>query len=211
MIQSNLLNDASLRRKEYIKIILKRIKPGSGSNLSLLINRPLKNIIMTNIKNIISPNQFVVVGGIATRLYMPERMTEDLDILINIEDQETIYQNLEKAGAKKIGYLSIGGTTWELNDGTLLDIIESDEPWIFEVLNNPNMDDQGLPIIALPYLILMKLQASRGIDIGDITRMLGNANEQMLNQIRAIIHQYMNDAEEDLESLITIGKLEYNM
>nr|MDQ2687163.1 hypothetical protein [Armatimonadota bacterium] len=66
----------------------------------------------------------------------------------------------------------------------------------------------GLPIIALPYLALMKMRASRGIDIGDLTRMLGGADEDSLEQTRRVIGKYLPDGMEDLESLILLGRLE---
>ncbi len=52
------------------------------------------------------------------------------------------------------------------------------------------------------------LSASRTQDLADVSRMLGLADETQLIQIRAIIKQYLSNAEEDLESLILLGKLE---
>ncbi len=72
----------------------------------------------------------------------------------------------------------------------------------------PNYAPDGLPIIALPYLVLMKLSASRTQDLADISRMLGLAKEEELSKIRLIIKKYLPMAEEDLESLIMLGKLE---
>jgi hypothetical protein len=57
----------------------------------------------------------------------------------------------------------------------------------------------------------MKLQASRAQDIADLSRMLGGADEELLGQFRAVVKTYMDDALEDLESLITLGKLEYQV
>ena len=66
-----------------------------------------------------------------------------------------------------------------------------------------------LPVIALPYLVLMKIRASRGIDLGDLTRILGAASEDDLEKTRKVSKQYLNDAAEDLESLIRLGRFEY--
>ncbi len=162
---------------------------------------------MTNIKNIIKQTQFVVVGGIATRLYMPERMTDKLEILVLTDDAENIYQELVAGGSIKVGELSIGGSSWQLPDGSIL-VLESQQPWVREAIANPNIAPDNLPIIELPYLILMKLQASRGIDIGDLTRMLGGADETALELVRKTVKIYLPDAVEDLESLIVLGKLE---
>jgi len=135
-------------------------------------------------------------------------MTLDLDILIKAEDARKIYQDLENAGGKKIGTLNIPGSQWQLSDNTSLDVLEGDDEWVTEAVSNPNYAPDGLPIIDLPYLILMKLSASRTQDLADVSRMLGLADETQLIQIRAIVKQYLANAEEDLESLIILGKLE---
>lgn len=163
---------------------------------------------MTNIKAIIQQTPFVVVGGIATRLYMPERMTDKIEILVLTEDAKIIYRELTEAGSIKVRKLSIGGSNWQLPDGSILDVIESQQTWVGVAIANPNIAPDNLPIIGLPYLILMKLQASRGIDIGDLTRMLGGADETALNLVRKKVKTYLPDAVEDLESLIVLGKLE---
>ena len=195
------------RRKVYIEIALRRCRPGSGSTLEFLSKRTW-NRPVTNIKAIIKQTQFVVVGGIATRLYMPERMTDDLGILVLTDDAKNIYQELVATGSIKVGELSIGGSSWQLPDGSILDVLESQQPWVREAIANPNIAPDDLPIIGLPYLIIMKLQASRGIDIGDLTRMLGGADETALELVRKTVKTYLPDAVEDLESLIVLGKLE---
>jgi len=100
------------------------------------------------------------VGGVATRLYMPERMTLDLGILINAEDAALIYQDLEKSQAKKVGNLSVSGSQWQLADNSSLDVLEGEDKWVKAAVLNPNYAPDGLPIIDLSYLVLMKLAAS---------------------------------------------------
>lgn len=196
------------RRKIYIQLAIKRCRPGRGSSLEFLKTRTWNHPV-ANLTKIIQKTRFVVVGGIATRLYMPERMTDDLDILVLTNDATTLYQELGQAGSEKVGDLSIGGSTWLLPDNTLLDVIESESAWVNSALTYPESSPDGLPIIALPYLVIMKLQASRSQDIADITRMLGGADETALNLVRNAVKTYMHDAVEDLESLIMLGKLEF--
>ena len=195
------------RRKLYIEIALRRCRPGSGSSLEFLRKRTW-NRAVTNIKAIIKTTPFVVIGGIATRLYMPERMTEKIEILVLTEDADNIYRELAEAGSMKVGELSIGGSSWQLPDGSILDVLESQQSWVAVAIANPNIAPDNLPIIGLPYLILMKLQASRGIDMGDLTRMLGGADKTALELVRKTVKTYLPDAVEDLESLIVLGKLE---
>ena len=80
-----------------------------------------------------------------------------------------------------------------------------------EALTNPAIAPDGLPVIRLPYLILLKLRSSRGTDAGDLSRMLGGADKDALEQVRAVIEQYQPDAVEDLEGFIQLGRLEYEL
>lgn len=162
-----------------------------------------------DLRSLLPQTPFVVVGGVATRLYMPERMTLDIDILILAEDAAGVCQALEVAGASRQGSLTIGGTTWQLHGGTVLDVIESGEAWAREAVYNPVEDATGLPIIRLPYLVLMKLAAGRVQDLADMTRMLGASDDTLLQQVRSVVQLYAPDALEDIESMIALGKLEF--
>ena len=69
-------------------------------------------------------------------------------------------------------------------------------------------DAAGYPVLGLPYLVLMKMETSRPQDLGDLSRMLGLAEEDDLEKVRAAVTRYMPDAADDLESLIYLGRLE---
>ena len=196
------------RRKIFVTLAQKRVKKGSGSS-DLFLNKRTCTFPVTDIRRFLASIPFVIVGGVATRLYMPERMTLDLDIVIAADQAEVVYKNLRELGAKKITNLSIPGSQWDLPDGTSLDVLEIDEPWIESALSFPNYSPDGLPIIDLPYLILMKLNASRSQDLADISRMLGCASDIQIQKTKAVIEKYLPTATEDLESLIMLGKLEY--
>jgi len=196
------------RRKIFVTLARKRAKKGSGSS-HFFLNKRTWTLPVTDIRRFLASIPFVVVGGVATRLYMPERMTLDLDIVIAADQAKVVYKNLQEMGAKKITNLSIPGSQWDLPDGTSLDVLEIDEPWIESALSFPNYSPDGLPIIDLPYLILMKLNASRSQDLADISRMLGCASDIQIQKTQAVIEKYLPTATEDLESLIMLGKLEY--
>jgi hypothetical protein len=89
-----------------------------------------------------------------------------------------------------------------------LDVLEFDNPWVTDALQNPQFSPDGLPVIALPYLVLMKMQASRAQDLADISRMLGAADDKDLEAVRRAIQCYLPGDSEDLESLILLGKME---
>lgn len=159
---------------------------------------------------VLSPIQWAVVGAAATRLYMPERFTRDFDIAISVQDSGAAYNKLAAAGYTKTGALSIGGATWRSPDGQLIDVIEGSEDWWSTGLAEAqtNRDAQHLPILPLHYLILMKFNAGRARDLGDITQMLGLASEQAIDEVRELFRRTTPDDLADLESLITLGKLE---
>ena len=54
----------------------------------------------------------------------------------------------------------------------------------------------------------MKLQASRAQDGADLSRMLGQADDTTLDQVRATMRTYRSEDREDLESLILLGRQE---
>lgn len=195
------------RRRQFINLVMKRVQPGTGSGLDF-INKRTWTYPVTNIKALITQTPFLIVGGLATRLYMPERMTLDLDILVLTQDAQSLYSELEKAGSRKIGELAISRSQWELPDGTSLDVLESNADWVSAALSHPNIAPNGLPIIALPYLVLMKLQSARTQDLSDVSRMMGGANPEELAQVKQTISTYLTGALEDLENLIILGQLE---
>jgi hypothetical protein len=192
------LHDPAVRRRLYIKLARKRVRPGSGSGHDVLWARTWRRPVF-DLRSLVNV-PFLVVGGVATRLYAPERMTDDLDVLVASDEAEVFYQELARGGAEK----------QLLPDGTPLDVLEEDSAWVIEAMAAPSPGPAGLPVIALPYLVLLKMRASRGIDIGDLTRMLGAADEADLERTRRVIRAHLSDAEEDLESLISLGRLEYD-
>jgi hypothetical protein len=140
---------------------------------------------------------------------MPQRVTHDLDILIRTQDAPRISQDLIAAGYGVVAQLSVGGESWLGPDGEVLDVLVSDEQWAADAISHPNTSPSGLPIVALPYLVVLKLIAGRGQDLVDIQRMLGQADETALAEVREIVSRFRPEDTEDLESLISLGKLEY--
>jgi hypothetical protein len=202
------IQDANKAQRQLIINITKKYnKRGTGSGISLLNSRTWTYYV-PDLRQFIKRSSYIIVGGVATRLYMPERMTLDLDILIRSSESSITYQELSLSGCVKVGNLSIPGTQWKLPDGSELDVLESNAEWVELALQKPNYAPDGQPVIKLEYLVLMKLLAGRTQDIADISRMLGGLPDQDLTQVRTVIHEYLPTALEDLESLITLGNLE---
>jgi hypothetical protein len=101
-------------------------------------------------------------------------------------------------------------TLQSLSEAQLLDVLEGKDDWVHTAIQHPNSSPDGLPIIRLPYLVLMKLLAGRSQDLADISRMLGGATEVQLINVKQVIGQYLPSALEDIGSLIILGKLENN-
>jgi hypothetical protein len=148
-------------RRQFIALTLRRVRPGSGSGVAFSRARTWLNAV-SDLTGVLRLGLFVVVGDVATRLYMPERMTLGLDILILAGDAATVYGQLEEAGGRRVGELGLSGelsgSQWELADGTSLDVLVSDEGWVGEALAGPSYGPDGLPVIGLPYLVLMKVR-----------------------------------------------------
>lgn len=200
----------SERRAQYIALAERRVRPGSGSGIAHLRRRTTAQPLF-DLRQVIRDTRFLLVGGLATRHYMPERTTLDTDILVLAGDQVAAERELSAGGCRKLGTLAIGGSTWELPNGATLVVVISDAPWAREAMESPLQTEDGTPLIALPYLVVMKLNSGRSQDIADITRMLGGADESVLGGVRASVAQHDPDAARDVESMIALGRLEFEL
>lgn len=161
-----------------------------------------------DLREVLEKIDWVIIGGVATRAYMPERMTRDLDILVSPTNERAVLQRLQDAGFKKITRPSVPGYSLESPEGVELNVLFGDYAWLDEALANPESDPAGYPVLPFPYLILMKMNTGRGRDFGDVTTMLGWASDKALEAVRAVIEKYSPQDSEDLESLIFIGQQE---
>lgn len=163
-----------------------------------------------NLTPVLGPIPWAVVGAVATRLYMPERATRDLDIAVRSEDAPEVRRRLAGAGFEYQGELSIGGSSWLSAEGIPMDVLEMSQPWLAQALSETerNRDAQGLPVLSLPYLVLMKFQAGRVQDLADVTRMLGQASDEAVDAVRDLFAQYSPADLDDLESLVLLGRME---
>lgn len=161
-----------------------------------------------DLRPLLSGIQWAIIGGVATRAYMPERMTKDLDIIVHEKDGEDAVNKLREAGYQVVSPLAIPGCLMLAPDGTELDVIFGKDQWLKEALDRPVIDSAGYPVLALPYLVIQKMAAQRPQDWADVSRMLGWASDADLDEVRAVVKKYAPQDIEDLESLIFIGKKE---
>ncbi len=188
--------------------------------MNLIIQMALKrqgNIKPSNCKYLLSKGEFkmdvlsfisspfLLVGGHATSYYMPPRYTKDIDILLRESDFYNVHKQLLKHGAIYKNDLLIGGASYTLNNMDL-DIIYSKELWLEEAMTTCLHDH--IKVISLPYLILMKLKASRVQDLADCSKMLGYASAEIIKEVKQVVLKYSPNDYNDLESLILLGKYE---
>ncbi len=192
--------------RPLIDMALRRVREGAGTYTSGPSNQWVQKI--PDLRRWFADVPFLVVGGLATRLYMPERMTGDVDVLVAADNLQRVEQELEKYRARRIGPLSIGGSAWRLSDGRELDLIATAAPWCTQAFREAREGPDGQPYIDLPWLTLLKLESSRPQDLADLSRMLGNAGPALRDRIREVVARYRPGDSEDIESLIKLGDLE---
>jgi hypothetical protein len=139
---------------------------------------------------------------------MPERATKDLDILVRLQDGDVVQARLVAAGYKIVSRLAVPGFLVRAPDGAEIDVILGSYPWLSEALAQVQHDPAGYPVLDLPYLVIMKLAASRVQDTADLSRMLGLASNADLDRVRQVVGRYGPDDLADLESLIFLGRFE---
>lgn len=161
-----------------------------------------------DLREILQDIPWAIVGGVATRGYMPERLTQDLDILVMASDGNEVITRLRAAGFSLVADLTFPGYTLSSPGGVEVDVLFGDMPWLETALEEPRRDPAGFPILDLPFLVLTKLAATRAQDVADITRMLGLATDEELDRVRDIVNAFSPEDSEDLETLIFLGKLE---
>ncbi len=199
----------TLPAHQMIAIALRRQKHGTGSSPEFLRQRTAV-IQFPNLNDILYPLLWCVVGAGATRLYMPERMTNDLDILILSSDETEAHKCLKQAGYAYQGQLTLERHKWISPKNFPVDVLLGTESWVKSALETAqsNRDGQGLPILPLPYLVLMKFQAGRVQDIADVARMLGQAPEPQIFATRQLFQKWLPSDLEDFDSLVLLGQLE---
>jgi hypothetical protein len=196
------------RRRIMIEMCLRRIQPGSYSSPEFFQRRTTLHT-WPHLDDIFGDIPWLVTGGVATRLYMPERSTNDIDVLIRRSDCPRAWQRFRDAGFSVASALDAPYFVARAIETPEVDVICGDFPWLEDALSHPRHDATGLPIIDLPYLILMKLSANRLVDIGDMSRMLGLASDEDLDRVQAAVETYASQDLDDYHALVLLGRMEF--
>ncbi len=189
---------------------------GSGSDLRHLMKLPRTELLVKP-EDIFGELPVLVVGGVATRAYAPERHTKDIDFLVEDERFHEAAQSLSKNGFRK-GHdlyfpntsLGLYGEAWSRGHEEL-DIISTPQEWCHAAFLGRAEDATGLRVIPLPYLILMKFDSARGIDQGDLTRMLGRLDDAEIERLIATVENCCGDPAfaGDIRQYAQLGRWEW--
>ncbi|MBE9061234.1 hypothetical protein [cf. Phormidesmis sp. LEGE 11477] len=207
--------------KQKIGALLKLAKRGHGKTTTrppIIWTLP-PMLSLPRLKALLPDNlPYAIIGGIATTFYMPARNTQDLDLLILADDAERLEQALIKQSWTRIenihicsdGVEIIGGA-WRSIEGELLDLLYTPNlAWARTALQPEETitTPDGLRVIALPYLILLKLLARRNRDILDIEEMLQYCDQQKVADIRSVVARSMPTFLEYLEQHIVLAQMD---
>jgi hypothetical protein len=194
----------------FLRMALRRAARGTGSTSDFFERRTAMQPI-PDLQRILAPLPWVLVGGLALRAYIPERLTLDVDILVHERDAEAIRTALLNAGYYVAGLLSIGGFSVQIDDPAAppIDVLTRADPWLDAALAQPVADPAGYPVLDRPYLILLKLQAGRTQDLADVQRLLARVPQPARLSMRQLVRRYAPELVEDYDSLCTLADLEF--
>jgi len=198
---------ARQRRHFLLQRLLLRGSVGTGTQLASLRRRTAMQP-WPDLRAHLSELPWAVVGGVATRAYMQERITQDLEVIVRKLDGAEALARLAAAEFKAVGALSIGGQTLRSPDGAEIDLLFGEQPWLDEALTRTERDPAGFPVLGLPFLVVLKMQSARTQDWADVSRMLGQANDPGLSHVREVVERWSPEDSEDLEALIFLGQQE---
>lgn len=209
------ISDPKARRRFYLDRGLRKRPIGSGSALGLLMALQ-RSEVAANPRDIFGRIPVLVAGGVATRAFMPERQTKDIGFLVSHDLFPQAVECLQKAGYQKGGDLAFPSATLGLygqawNNGSQeIDILSSVQIWCLRAFEGHVEDQTGLRVVPLPYLVLMKFDAARGIDQGDLTRMLGAVSDAEVESIASIVAEHTGDpaAADDIRQYAQLGHWE---
>lgn len=92
------MNSKQKVREQIIALAQRRQRPGSGSSLVALRERTARTRF-PDLTPVLGPVPWAVVGAVATRLYMPERGTQKLDIVVGQRRSRRYGERCPKPGS----------------------------------------------------------------------------------------------------------------
>jgi hypothetical protein len=163
--------------------------------------------------DVLGATRWVLVGGLALRAFIPERMTLYVNILIHERDSANARTAFQAAGYRVTAQLSSGGFSVQAGDPKAppIDVLTRSDAWLDTVLAAPAYDAAGYPVLPRTYLILLKLQAGRTQDLADVQRLVAYTSPAQRAAFTQVVRLASPELVEDLESLFTLADLEFGV
>lgn len=160
-------------------------------------------VLMEQLGNLLAPLQGIphaIIGGHAVVFHGHPRTTQDIDVLVSNDHLEAAAQALQLQNQRPVNI--IGGIAGTLPNGTEIDLVSPSEPWVDAAVASA-VDSPHGKMISKPYLVLLKLRASRGPqDDTDMIQTLKNMTDEEIDVARQAVAQYLPNDTEDLETMI---------
>jgi hypothetical protein len=109
-----------------IDMSLRRQKPGTDSSYEFMLRRTAM-YSWPDLRPILRGIDWVLIGGVATRAYMLERTTKDMDVLVCHSDGDEVIARLQEAGYH-IAYSHLHPTTPSLVHSSSRLLVSSSPP-----------------------------------------------------------------------------------
>lgn len=202
-------------RKKFIELVKARGSKYKGRSKAVIeqkIDNMLTNKVLIEsvegITKLLDDIPYVIVGGHAITIHGHPRTTDDIDILTYPQYVEEI---VDKLGLKVSSRLTIGGVAATTPGGIEIDVLAIDQPWLDEAIKSGENSKYG-KVISKPYLVLMKIYASRGIgDDSDVIKMLSLMDEKEQQLTVKLVEKYYNNMSDDINQMLELARMGFNI
>ena len=190
-------------RLAFLKFAAERAKKHTGMVKTTAANYLDTKIVTAQTVNSVLARlngfQYALMGGFALGFHGYQRATTDIDILVNEADIPNIAKVL---GLQNLRPLTIGGTAGNMPDGTEVDLVAPDWPWVPEALATAQNTANG-KVLNKQYLVMAKIWASRGTkDDMDSMQMLRRMTPDEQKATKKIVRRHKPEAVEDYGQLV---------
>lgn len=201
------------QRRQFLELCLKKAQYNPFDGKERL--QELSQYVLPKL-NLITPH--AVCGAWAANNYASPRATQDVDLLVRENDLDNIVFELQEQGYSVDGPLELcakdqvgpmfGFRLIKLqSDFPIVDILTSEDSWVEEAIASADKDPSDNPVVSIPYLVLMKMDA-RAQDMADIIRILGKAKGEVLAKTKDLIIKYLPNSIDNFASLHLMASIE---
>lgn len=189
-------------RREKLGDLLKGRHQKYSVRRDKTLGHEVKLASVLDVTKTLSGIPYAIVGGHALALHGHVRNTQDVDLLVNPSDLENA---VEALGGENPTPLTIGGMSVTVN-GIDVDLVSPQEPWVDRAIMTAQGTSYG-PVVSKPFLVLMKLWASRGAQEDlDMSYMLRAMSEEEVAETKDLVQKFLPNDVEDLDSLIDFAQ-----